>query len=60
MKNASTLGVRSTQLNENLNGDLKAYLKSYLSIVDFFLNFEQVVEQKQHKELKAEFNAREK
>jgi zinc finger SWIM domain-containing protein 3 len=33
MKNAFTLGVRSTQLSESLNGDLKAYLKSDLGIV---------------------------
>ncbi|XP_062158768.1 protein FAR1-RELATED SEQUENCE 5-like [Alnus glutinosa] len=57
MKNAFTLGVRSTQLSESLNGDLKAYLKSDLGIVEFFQHFERVVEQKRHKELKAEFNA---
>ncbi|GLT68236.1 hypothetical protein SLA2020_404870 [Shorea laevis] len=60
MKNAFTLGVRSTQLSESLNGDLKAYLKSNLSIVEFFQHFEQVIEQKRHKELEAEFNAQEK
>jgi len=60
MKNAFTLGVRSTQLSESLNGDLKAYLKSDLGIVEFFQHFERVVEQKRHKKLEAEFNAREK
>jgi hypothetical protein len=34
IKNAFTLGVRSTQLSESLNGDLKAYLKSNLGIVE--------------------------
>jgi zinc finger SWIM domain-containing protein 3 len=60
MKNAFTLGVRSTQLSESLNGDLKAYLKSDLGIVEFFQHFEWVVEQKRHKELEAEYNARQK
>ncbi|XP_059437602.1 protein FAR1-RELATED SEQUENCE 5-like [Corylus avellana] len=60
MKNAFTLGVRSTQLNESLNGDLKAYLKSNFGIVEFFQHFEQVVEQKRHKALETENNARQK
>ena len=60
MKNTLTLGVRSTQLSESLNGDLKAYLKSDLDIVQFFKHFERVVEQKRHKELEGEFNARQK
>ena len=45
MKNAFTLGVRSIQLSESLNGDLKAYLKSNLCIVKFFQHFVLVVEQ---------------
>ncbi|XP_059454937.1 protein FAR1-RELATED SEQUENCE 5-like [Corylus avellana] len=60
MKNAFTLGVRSTQLSESINSDLKAYLKSDLSMMEFFQHFERVVEQKRHKELEAEFHAREK
>ncbi|XP_059458348.1 protein FAR1-RELATED SEQUENCE 5-like [Corylus avellana] len=60
MKNAFTLGVQSTQLNESLNRDLKAYLKSKLGILEFFQHFERVVEQKRHKELEAEYNARQK
>jgi hypothetical protein len=60
MKNAFTLGVRSTQLSESLNGDLKAYLKLDLGIVEFFQHFERVVEQKRHKELEVEYNARQK
>jgi zinc finger SWIM domain-containing protein 3 len=40
--------------------DLKGYLKLDLSMVEFFQHFERVVEQKRHKELEAEFNAREK
>ena len=60
MKNTFTLGVRSTQLSESLNEDLKAYLKSDLDIVQFFEHFARVVEQKRHKELEAEFNAKQK
>jgi zinc finger SWIM domain-containing protein 3 len=59
-KNAFTLRVRSTQLSESLNVDLKAYLKSDLSMVKFFQHFERIVGQKRHKELEAEFNVREK
>jgi zinc finger SWIM domain-containing protein 3 len=60
VKNAFTLGMGSTQLNESLNGDLKLYLKSDFDVVRFFQHFDRVVEQKRHKELKAEFNARQK
>jgi zinc finger SWIM domain-containing protein 3 len=35
-------------------------LKSDLCILQFFQHFERVVEQKRHKELEAEYNAREK
>ncbi|XP_062162142.1 protein FAR-RED IMPAIRED RESPONSE 1-like [Alnus glutinosa] len=59
-KNAFTLGVRSTQLSESLNADLKVYLKSDLNMVEVFQHFERVVEQKRHKKLEAEFNAQEK
>jgi zinc finger SWIM domain-containing protein 3 len=60
VKGVFTLGVGSTQLNESLSGDLKAYLKPDLDVVRFFEHFERVVEQKRHKELKTEFNARQK
>jgi zinc finger SWIM domain-containing protein 3 len=60
MKMASTLGMRSTQLSESLNADLKNHLKSDLCILQFFQHFERVVEQKRHKELEAEYNARQK
>ncbi|KAM4085963.1 hypothetical protein ACJW30_10G066700 [Castanea mollissima] len=60
MKKAATLGMRSTQLSESLNGDLKDYLKSNLNMDDFFEHFEMVVGQKQDRELEAKYNAREK
>jgi zinc finger SWIM domain-containing protein 3 len=35
MRDAFTLGMRSTQLSESLNNDLKHYLKSDLDIIHF-------------------------
>ncbi|XP_043694300.1 protein FAR1-RELATED SEQUENCE 7-like [Telopea speciosissima] len=55
MKKTFTIGMRSTQLSESLNGDLKDYLKSSLDLVQFFKHFERVVNDKRYKELKAEF-----
>ena len=60
MKNEFTLGIRSTQLSESLNGDLKDYLKSNLDVAEFFEHFDWMIEQKQERELQAEFNARQK
>ncbi|XP_065625239.1 protein FAR1-RELATED SEQUENCE 5-like isoform X2 [Quercus suber] len=60
MKNEFTLGIRSTQLSESLNGDLKDYLRSYLDVAEFFEHFDRVIEQKRERELQAEFNARQK
>ena len=59
-KNEFTLGIRSTQLSESLNGDLKDYLKSNLDVAEFFEHFDWMIEQKQERELQAEFNARQK
>ena len=60
MKNEFTLEIRSTQLNENLNGDLKDYLKSDLDVAEFFEHFDRVIEQKRERELQVEFNDRQK
>ncbi|XP_038688782.1 protein FAR1-RELATED SEQUENCE 9-like [Tripterygium wilfordii] len=60
MKHAFTLGIRSTQLSECLNKDLKNYLKCNLNISEFFKQFDRVVEEKRHKELKYEFFARQR
>ena len=46
MKNEFTLGIRSTQLSESLNGDLKDYLKPDLDVAEFFEHFDRVIEQK--------------
>ncbi|XP_038700657.1 protein FAR-RED IMPAIRED RESPONSE 1-like [Tripterygium wilfordii] len=60
LKKAFTLGMRSTELSERLNADVKNYLRSDVNIVEFFEQFERVVQQKREKELLAEFNSREK
>ncbi|XP_042501706.1 protein FAR1-RELATED SEQUENCE 5-like [Macadamia integrifolia] len=60
MKNTFTIGIRSTQLSESLNSDLKDYLKSTLDVVQFFKHFERVLNQKRGNELKTEFDARNK
>ncbi|XP_043700302.1 protein FAR1-RELATED SEQUENCE 5-like [Telopea speciosissima] len=60
MKNTFTGGMRSTQLSESINVDLKDYTKSTLDIVQFFQHFERVVNDKRANELNAEFEARNK
>ncbi|XP_043714415.1 protein FAR1-RELATED SEQUENCE 5-like [Telopea speciosissima] len=60
MKKTFSIGMQSTQLSGKLNGDLKDYLKFSLDIVQFFKHFERVVNDKRDKELKVEFDARNK
>ncbi|XP_062182129.1 protein FAR1-RELATED SEQUENCE 5-like [Phragmites australis] len=60
MKNVFTLGMRSTQLSESLNNDMKNYLKCDLDIAQFFTHFERAVASKRAKELDSEYNARKK
>ncbi|XP_024199774.1 protein FAR1-RELATED SEQUENCE 9-like [Rosa chinensis] len=60
MKEVFTIGMRSTQLSESLNSDLKAYLKSDMDIMRFFKQFERVANEKHYKELEAEYNSRQK
>lgn len=60
MRNVFTLGMRSTQLSESLNNDLKIHLKSNLDIIRFFNHFERVVKGKRDNELKSEYESREK
>ena len=52
--------MRSTQLSESLNADLKNHLKSDLNLVQFFTHFERVVNGKQNNESKAEYESRHK
>ncbi|XP_057771200.1 protein FAR1-RELATED SEQUENCE 5-like [Salvia miltiorrhiza] len=58
--NAFTLGMRSTQLSESVNSDIKKCMKPNLNIMQFFNNFEQVVEEKRYSELRCDFEARQK
>ncbi|XP_048503032.2 protein FAR1-RELATED SEQUENCE 5-like [Beta vulgaris subsp. vulgaris] len=60
MKNVFSLGMRSTQLCESFNSDLKDYLKCNMDIMRFFKHFERVLRQKRQKEINSEFDAREK
>ncbi|XP_075655107.1 protein FAR1-RELATED SEQUENCE 5-like [Castanea sativa] len=55
-----TAGMKTTQLSESFNADLKDCLHTDLNIVEFFTHFERVVNQKQDKELEAEYNFRHK
>jgi zinc finger SWIM domain-containing protein 3 len=52
--------MRSTQLSESLNSDLKRHFKSDFDIIRFLKHFERVVEYKRNNELKSEFESRKK
>jgi zinc finger SWIM domain-containing protein 3 len=58
MKDVFTLGMRSTQLSESLNSDLKRHFESDFDIIRFLKQFERVVEYKRKKELQSEFDSR--
>ncbi|PAN28737.2 hypothetical protein PAHAL_5G172900 [Panicum hallii] len=60
MQDVFTLGMRSTQLSESLNSELKRHFKSDFDITRFFKHFERVVADKRKKELDAEFESRRK
>ncbi|CAJ2664423.1 unnamed protein product [Trifolium pratense] len=57
MKEAFTLGMRSTQVSESLNAHFKSCMKPNLDITQFFKHFEQVVEEKRGKELTCEYES---
>ena len=52
--------MKTTQLSESFNADLKDCLCTDLNIVEFFTHFERVVNQKRDKELEVEYNSRHK
>jgi hypothetical protein len=60
MKDVFTLGMRSTQLSESLNNDLKIHFKCDFDIIRFYKHFERVVQGKRNNELNSEFDARKK
>ncbi|XP_030942896.1 protein FAR1-RELATED SEQUENCE 5-like [Quercus lobata] len=53
VKRTFTAGMKTIQLNECFNADLKDCLCTDLNIVEFFTHFKRVVNQKQDKELEA-------
>jgi len=50
MKDVFTLGMRSTQLSESLNSEVKRHFKYDFDIIRFLKHFERVVEDKRKKE----------
>ncbi|KAK2374309.1 protein FAR1-RELATED SEQUENCE [Trifolium repens] len=60
MNKVFTLGMRSTQLSESVNADIKSFMNVKLDIIKFFKRFEDVVEEKRQNELKCEYEARQK
>ncbi|XP_073219773.1 protein FAR1-RELATED SEQUENCE 5-like [Cicer arietinum] len=57
MKEAFTLGMRSTQLSESLNAHFKSGMKPNVDIIQFFKHFERVVEEKRSNELSYEYES---
>ncbi|GAU26907.1 hypothetical protein TSUD_03100 [Trifolium subterraneum] len=55
-----TAGMRSTQLSESFNADLKNHLKSDLNLVQFFTHFKRAVNGKRNNESEAEYNSKHK
>jgi len=49
MRDVFTLGMRSTQLSESFNSDLKQHLKSDFDIIRFLKHFERVVQGKKQR-----------
>jgi len=57
MKDALTLGMRSTQVSKSLNAQFKCFLKPNFGILQFFKHFERVVGEKREKELKCDYES---
>jgi hypothetical protein len=60
MKDAYTLGIRSTQASESINSTLKNYLNCKLDINRFLEHFDRVLDEKYEKEIKSEYDMRSK
>lgn len=60
MKNALILGMRSTQLSENINRDLKCYLKSDMNIIRLLKRFESIVNETREKEFESNYELKRK
>ena len=55
-----TAGMRSTQLSESFNADLKNHLKSDLNLIQFFTHFKRAVNGKRNNEAEAEYESKNK
>ncbi|XP_058721616.1 protein FAR1-RELATED SEQUENCE 5-like [Vicia villosa] len=53
-----TAGMRSIQLSESFNSELKNHLKSDLNLVQFFTHFERVVNKQRNIESEADYKSR--
>ncbi|XP_057418076.1 protein FAR1-RELATED SEQUENCE 1-like [Lotus japonicus] len=60
MKKTFSLGMRSTQISESVNAEIKGFTNVNLDIIKFFKRFEDVGEEKRYNELKCEYEARQK
>ena len=60
MRRTFTLGIKSTQLSESFNRDLKSHMTCDMHLSDFFKQFDRVVERKRNNEIDADFKARQK
>ena len=60
MKNYVTLGMRSTQISESVNSEIKSITNPTVDVDEFFKNFERVVADKRYNEMKCEYEAGEK
>jgi len=60
MKIVFTLGMRSTQLSESVNADIKSFMSVDLDIIKKFKRLEVVWEEKRYNDLKSEYEARQK
>ncbi|KAJ1698237.1 hypothetical protein LUZ63_006749 [Rhynchospora breviuscula] len=60
MKDAYTLGIRSTQTSESFNSNLKDYLNCKLDVSRFMEQFDRVLEQNREKEITSLYDMRRK
>ncbi|KAJ3684859.1 hypothetical protein LUZ61_014023 [Rhynchospora tenuis] len=56
MKDAFTLGMRSTQASEDIKSNLKAYINCNVDIYRFLEHFDRVLYENRDKEIKSEYN----
>ncbi|CAL5209436.1 unnamed protein product [Lathyrus oleraceus] len=58
MKKVFILGMRSTQLSESVNADIKGFMNVNFDIIKFLKRFKDFVEEKRYNELKCEYEVR--